>query len=218
MTTEQDTPPQRNTFRRFVWETIGPVAWARAFWGRRLVGGAIGLMSDLISESATQAFYARLPGHAQQAPDSLTQVGKDRDLFRFRGETDANWADRVLSAWDDYEQAGTNIQMLHVINQWGTAGWAASWPSGTVTLVESGNPVDWSFTITIPFGMIDPPLIPTTYGSGHVYGELGLFYGIGPSTDLSVLLYLVRKWKRSPSVGYVKVYYSVSGFVQFTVR
>lgn len=217
MTVEQDTPPPANTFRRFIWDTISQVVWARAFWGRRLLGGAIGLIADSISEYANQAFYARLPGHPQQAPDSLEQSGITRDLFRFRGETKANYIARILASWDDYEQQGTAIQMLRVINQWGTAGWPVTWDPGLVTFDESGDPAVWTDELTIGFGAIDPPWTPWLIGGGETIGETGLYIGIGPSTDIAWLLYLVRKWKRSASKVHVKVYYSVSGFVTFTV-
>lgn len=215
--TEQDIAPPFGTFRRFVWETVAGIKWARAFFGRRLIGGAYGLIADAIGEGVTQSNYSRMPGHAQQAPDSLTQCANDTDLFRFRGETDANWAARVSSRWDDYEQAGTDIQLKRVINQWGVAGWPSSWDSNLLTLVESGDPFDWSFDITIPYGMILPAWIPTTYGSGEVYGSGTLFYGIGPSTDIRTLYYLVKKWKRSASLAHVNIYWSVSDYVTLDI-
>lgn len=217
MAFEIDTPPPQNTFRRVVWQTVAGLAFLRAYWGRRLAGGAIGLMADALSEGASQAFYARLPGHPQQAPDSLTQVGRDRDLFRFRGETDDAWEARVHDAWTDYEQAGTPQQLLHVVNQWGQAGWPSTWNTGLITLVESVDPAVFQFTLTIGFGTIDPPWTIATYGSGHVYGEFGLFYGVGANTDLPTLLYLVRKWKPARSQAKVKIYTSVSAFVVFTL-
>jgi hypothetical protein len=76
-------------------QTVKGLAYLGAKWGQRLAGGAIGLMADTLSEGATQAFYARLPGHPEQADDSMEQSGKDRDLYRFRGETRANYASRL---------------------------------------------------------------------------------------------------------------------------
>lgn len=217
MTVERDTPPQRGTFRRLGWELTRGLGYWRAYWGRRLLGGAITIIQDAIAEAYNQAFYARLPGHPHQAPDSLSQSGRDRDLFRFRGETLANWINRVAAAWDDYDQGGTDIQLLHVINQWGEAGWPDTWDPGLLTLVESGDPVDFSFTLTIGFGSIAPPWTPITWGSGHTWGEAGLYWGIGPSTDIPTLLYLVRKWKRHSSKGFVEIYWSATDSVTFTV-
>lgn len=188
----------------------------RAHWGRRLVGGAIGLIGDALSEGTSQAFYARLPGHPQQAADSLAQVGKDRGLYRFRGETDANSLTRIQEAWDDYEQGGTKQQMLKVVNQWGVAGWPVTWNTGTITLDESVNPFAFNFTISIPFGNISPAWSPNFYGAGRLYGDIGFYYGLGQNLDVPMLLYIVRKWKPSRSVGFIKVYYDLTNFVTLT--
>jgi hypothetical protein len=183
-----------------------------------LAGGAIGLMADMLSEGASQAFYARLPGHAEQADDSMEQSGKDRDLYRFRGETRSNYAARLRSAFDDYAQAGTAIQLKRVLNQWGAAGWPLTWDPSLLTVVESGIPGSFTFTVTIGFGSIIPAWVPVYYGvGGYTYGEGDLFYGIGPSSDLPILLYLVRKWKPSRSRGLVRVYYDAINSVVFTV-
>ncbi len=214
---EPDTPPPFNTFKRALWQTVEAIAYARAYWGRRFFGGAISLFADALSEGASQALYARLPGHSQQAPDSLVQVALDRDFYRFRGETDANWLTRVQEAWDDYEQGGTPQQVLKVVNQWGVAGWPDTWDPGNVTLVESGDPMVFSFTVIIAFGNIAPPWVPEVYGSGgHVYGESGFFYGLSASTDVAMLRYIVRKWKPSRSVGRIQVFYSALESVTLT--
>lgn len=206
-----------NTFRRFAWDLLTGIAWARAFFGRRLLG-TFSMLGDDIAATATQAFFARLPGHPQQAVDSLIQVGRDRGLVRFRGETTAAWVSRVQSAWDDYAQGGTDIQMKRVINQWGNAGWPITWDDNGWTFVETSGVGIFNFTITIPFGLIDPPWVPIVYGSaGHIYGEQGFFYGAGPSNDLAMLLYLVRKWKPSRSRGYVTIFYAVSSSITFIV-
>lgn len=213
---EEDTPPLVNTYRRFAWELLTGIVWARAFWGRRLMS-TISMVGDTVFGTALQAFFARLPGHPQQAPDSLVQVGRDRVLIRFRGETDANWIARVQSAWDDYAQAGTDIQLKRVLNQWGNAGWPLTWSNSGWTLTETSGVGVFQITITIPYGLIIPAWTPITYGSGHIYGEEGFYYGIGPSSDIAMLLFLVSKWKPSRTKAFVTVFYSVSGSVTFTV-
>ena len=219
-TTEQNTPPELNTVRYFLWSTLSSVAWASAFWGRRLIGGAIGIFSDALAEAAQQAFYARLPGHPQQAPDSLSASGADRSLFRFRGETLPNFAARILEAWTDYDQAGTPQQMIRVLNQWGNAGFPDTWVNLTQSgnISESADPTQFTFTITIPFGNIQPAWLPAIYGAtSDTYGDGLLFYGLGPSTDIATLLYLVRQWKRASSLATVVVYYAPAGFTNFYV-
>lgn len=175
------------------------------------------MLADDIAATATQAFYAHLPGHPEQAPDSLVQSGKDRGLIRFRGETDAAWVARVEAAWDHYAQAGSDIQMKRVLNQWGNAGWPLTWNNTGWTLAETSGVGIFRIDITIPFGLIDPPWVPWLLGSGHLLGETGLFLGIGASSDIAMLLYLVRKWKPTRSIAYVKVYWSVSDSVTLVV-
>lgn len=214
---EADTPPAPNTFRKMIWQTVAGLSYLRAYWGRRLAGGALGLIADLLGEGATQAFYARLPGHPEQAPDSLDQSSADRDLNRFRGEDNVALAARVRAAWADYDQGGTKQQLLRVINQWGLAGWPLTWDPTGLTFSESADPLVFTFTLTIAYGLIMPPWTPALYGGPYVYGEGDLFYGIGPSTDIPMLLYLVRKWKPSRSKGFVQVFYDGTHSVTFTV-
>ncbi len=213
---EQDTPPLINTFRRFAWDLLTGVVWARAFFGRRLLG-VPGMTADEFANTATQAFLARLPGHPQQAPDSLTEVGRDRGLIRFRGETDAAWQARVREAWDDYAQAGSDIQMRRVLNQWGNAGWPTTWDDSW-TLTEISGVGVFITNIVIPWPLMSiPPMTPEVYGGTHIYGESGFYYGIGASTDLAMLLYLIRKWKPSRTLVHVTVYYDATHSVTFTV-
>jgi hypothetical protein len=217
--TEQNTQPELNTVRNFLWQTVISLSWASAFWGRRLVG-SVGIVADALAEATQQAFYARLPGHPQQAPDSLGVSGADRSLFRFRGETLPNFAARIVEAWSDYDQAGTPQQMIRVLNQWGNAGWPDTWMDlayGT-NLQESTDPTQFTFTIIIPFGNIQPAWIPAIYGENtDTYGDGLLFYGLGPSTDIATLLYLVRQWKRASSLATVVVFYSATASTTFLV-
>lgn len=214
---EEDLPPQAGTFRKFVWQTVAGLQHLRAYWGRRFTGGAIALFADLVAEGARSATIARFPGHPEQAEDSLRQVGIDRDLYRFNGETNANWLARIVAAWDDYPQGGTPQQVLRVVNQWGTAGWPVTWDSNLVTLVENANPAIFDFTVTIPFGLIDPAWEIKTWGEvGRTWGESGLFWGIG-DTDIPMLLYIVQKWKPARSRGYITVFYEAAASITFTV-
>lgn len=208
-----------DTFKSLIQVTVNGLSYWGGYWGQRLLGGSLALVADMLALGTTQAFYARLPGHQQQAPDSLTASGSDRGLIQFRGETQSNYAARVRAAWDDYAQGGTSIQMLRVINQWGTAGWPDTWVTlDSSHLVESGVPTDFSFTLTIPYGLIVPPWSPITYGTvGRFYGESDFFYDVGPSTDIPMLLYLVRKWKPSRSKGFVTVFFLPAESVTFTV-
>lgn len=193
------------------------------YWGERWVGGGFSLIADEIAEASMQAVLARFPGNSQQAPDSLVQSALDRDLVRFRGETDVNWKARVKAAWDDYAQGGSPQQLIRVVNQWGNAGWPITWVNLTLSNLDETSFITASdqfvFQLTIPYGGIVPAWVPVTYGSGHLYGELGLYYGIGPSTDIPMLLYIVKKWKPSRSMGLIKIFWGTSptNYATFTV-
>ncbi len=213
---EADTPPQPNTVRYYLWQTVQGLQYLRAYWGRRLVGGALGLMGDALAEGASQAVYARMPGHPQQSTDSLAQTAKDRGLTPFRGETRLNLIARVQAAWSDYTQAGTWQKVIRAVNEWGNAGWPGSWVDlDQSNLVESST--DFSFVVTIPYGNINPPWTPWLVGDGSIIGEPGLFIGVGPSTDIPMMLWVVKKWKPSRSIGYVQVFYEPSASVTFNV-
>jgi hypothetical protein len=210
---------QPNTFKSLIQVTVNGLSYWGGYWGQRMLGATLGLMADVLSHGANQAFYARLPGHPQQAPDSLSAAGKDRGLVQFRGESQAAFAARVKNAWADYAQAGTWQQMINVLNQWGNAGWPSTWVNLTSSnLVESGSPIVFTFTITIPNGIIVPPWAPWFVGtSGFHVGDAGLYVGLGESTDIPMLLYLVGKWKPARSQGFVKIYYDATDFITFTV-
>lgn len=209
--------PQLGTWRRFVYDTTRGLKYLRAYWGERFVGATSGLLSDMISEGVQQAIFQRFPGHPDQAPDSLDATGKERDLYRFRGETAANFIARQLSAWADYAQAGTPQQLVRVLNQWGRAGWPATWVDLTLANLTETPP--FLFTIDLPFGSIVPAWTPEVYGGGKHYGDPGFYYGVGASTDIPMLLYLVRKWKPSRSKGTVTVHWGpgLTDLVSFTV-
>ena len=157
-----------NTWKRWVADTVLQIQVLTAFWGKRFVGGAMGLIADCISEGASQAIYARFPGHPQQAPDALKAVGDDRTLVRFRGETDDNWGARVRAAWDDFAQGGTPQQLIHAVNQWGVAGWPATWVDLTLANLDETSHVtptnQFISELTIPYGGIIPPWTPEVYG------------------------------------------------------
>lgn len=215
---ELDPPPQLDTWRYFTWFTVRGLTYLRAHYGRRFIGAFASLWADALSEGASQAVFAVMPGHPQQAQDSLRQVGQDRGLNRFRGETNANWLARVRNAWADYGQGGTPQQVIQVLNQWGKAGWPATWVPLTLSaLVESTNPTVTTFTVTIPFGNISPPWPPWIVGGPYTVGQIGLFVGVALSTDIPTLLYIVRKWKPSRSRGFIKAYYTATDSVTFTV-
>lgn len=194
---------------------------ARAQYGIRFYG-TIGLYADMVSEGARQAFIARLPGHPEQAEDALNQVGADRDLPRYRGETRASYTSRITSAWDRYAQYGTRQELIRAVSEW----MQIVYPPGTpiaLAVYERG----WANFV---LAMFNPPYgaplnyggtAPRTYGSvgasygapGVVYGFLGgVYYGTGlygisnvTLEDVTTLTRLVRKIKPSRSKAQIEI-------------
>lgn len=239
---EPDNPPPPNTWRKFMWTFTAGLQFARAFWGRRLYGGAIALFGDVLSEGVTQAFYARLPGHPQQyTGDSLIQVGTDRKLARLQGESDTEWLTRVKGAWEDYAQGGSPQQMLSVVNAWGSNAFPGTWVTLTAgALVESAVPTIFTATITITQAAIanewlgahacggtnpvtGPYLCNGPYGAWvenpfpsplipHAF-EAHMVCGVSNCPELQMLRFLVRKWKPART----KMSITVTGLVTCTI-
>ncbi len=195
---------ESKNYRAYIANVLRGVSYAGAQWGQKFFG-SLGLVSDAIAEGGRQAFYARLPGHEQQAEDSLLQVTKDRGLWRFIGETKTALAERVQNAWDAYEQAGTDIQMLRAINEWGNARYPDTWIDGAVTLTESVVPTVFEFTVTNPEGLIDPISLPLYGDPGLTYGMADLYYGYDVEGNFVDLYRLVKQWKPARSRGFVRV-------------
>lgn len=132
--------PADNFLRYGEWLT-GRIRWAAEGAGQAATG-FIGILTDLATEGLHQAFYSRLPGHHQQAVDSLDVVGADRELIKYSpspidftgtaSESLALWRTRVHRAWVDYEQGGTPQVVLRGVEDWGNETFGALDPSSEI--------------------------------------------------------------------------------------
>lgn len=191
-----------STYRRYIYQLTAGVDFLRDGLGY-FYAGTIGAVADALLEGARQAFVQGLPGHPEQVEDSLNQVGADRQLFRYRGESLASWSARVQNAWQSYEQAGTSIQVLRAVNEWGHIRFPLVWDSTHVFLTEGS----WAmFVVWVGAGVL-PWTTATTYGSGHVYGEVNLMYGISGAQleDVVTLARIVKKWSPERSKGKIAI-------------
>lgn len=181
-------------YRTMTAQLTAGVQVARAFFGERLLG-VQALVFDLLAEGARQSLFQHMPGHPQQAPDSVSQSGSDAGLFRYRGETDASWKSRVANPWPEHEQSGTDINLLREIDEWGGIVYPATWVAGQCYLLESSG---GRFTLFIPAGLVPWGPKPK-FGSGKRFGD-GTLYGVTASgEDVATLRRIVRKWKPSRS-------------------
>lgn len=190
------------TFRRYTSQLTSGIDFLRSALGVAY-SGTIAVVHDALAEGALQGFYSGLPQHPQQAPDSLDQVGSDRGgLYRFRTESQASWAGRVRNAWQSYEQAGTPVQMLRAVNEWGAIIFPATWNPANVALTDG----TWArFVVWLSAGL-------TSWQSGDTYGtpDYGadnVLYGLSNAVteDVDTLTRILQKWKPSRSKGKVIV-------------
>jgi hypothetical protein len=179
------------TYRRYVYQLTAGVDFLRDGLGK-LYAGTYGAVADGLLEGVRQAFVQSLPGHPEQTADSLDQVGADRQLFKYRGESIASWGARVQNAWQYYEQAGTDVQVKRAINEWGPIVFNAVWNPALVFLTEG----PWAeFAVWLGAG-VTPWQVAATYDSGVTY-DSGALYDISNATteDVFTLSRIIKKWK-----------------------
>jgi len=188
------------TFLDWTESWYSAIRWATAFVGRRLVG-VKGVFANALVEGGNQAFYAGLPGHPEQSPDALDQVGLARRLFKFRNEPTASWASRVQKAWDLYEIGGTAQAVLQAVSEWGAV-INAAYAGDPATLVEE----TWArFSVYLPFGFVGWTA-PYDWDGAASYGDIDALYNLrANAVDVDHLRRLVRKWAPARSKGRIRV-------------
>lgn len=101
------------TFRDSIREISPP-------WLTGDVGGglsyACGLELDALAQWAIEGVKARMPGVG--TPDALYLIGRDRQIERGPGETDAAYVSRLSAAFDTWATAGAGPTLLREIRVW----------------------------------------------------------------------------------------------------
>jgi len=191
----------------FVEEITQGIEWAVAHVGRRWFG-LYGVFANGIAQAYRQTFINILPGHEEQPRDALDQMGVDRRLLFYPGESQGLWTDRITDVWDGNYYAGTSDRILEAIDEWGSAFYPETWVNGTCYIVEDP---DWS--VRLPRFEIYMPRSLTLWGLPEVYGAPGLVYGTGflygssaNGVHVSLLKKTIRKYKRSSSKARVVVF------------
>jgi hypothetical protein len=187
------------TYRSFIATLVSGVDFLTGKLGSGYAG-VVSLLGDCLAQGTTFAIESRLPGHPNQWRDALAQQGADADLFRYRNESDASWSARVANPWPNYEQAGTPVQLLRAINEWGAIVFPLTWNPALVHLTE--NNTNGTFVVWLSAGLT-PWTTAWKYGDGSRYGVNGLLWGIRNAVpeDIDTLKRIVRKWQRGSSKG-----------------
>jgi hypothetical protein len=97
----------REAIKRFL-----PMRWAQGPKAQRFLH-AIGLHVDAVAEQATEGMRARFPQYAPS--DALAYIGKDRSIVRGPGETDEEYAARLLRWIDDQRIAGSANSVMQQV-------------------------------------------------------------------------------------------------------
>jgi hypothetical protein len=165
---------------------------------------SLGIVIDAFAERWRQGVLARFPGYAP--PDALAAIGRDRKLIRGLGESDEDYAARLVT-WlskhrvrgnpyalleqvQAYLQAAVRVRTVDVRGNWYTREF-----DGVESAVLAAGNWDWdardasrwsSFWLIIyPAGATDPwAITPLTIGDANLWGgTVGKFDGLGNLKD-----------------------------------
>jgi hypothetical protein len=163
--------PSYDRYREFI-KRVSPTVLSSG-WGEKLQGTIAGLLWDLIAQGSTDA--ARSPWLSlglEQPTDALPVMADERGLFKYLNETDAQWQARLRDAWEIWDGAGGEVELLAQLT---AAGYGA----------EVHSPVDWParpplnwpsqfwvlLTTAAPFGA--PALAGAAVAGEHLCGVSG---------------------------------------------
>lgn len=189
---------------------MGRIRWASSGAGEA-ASGFISTLTDLVSEMLDQSYFCALPGHPQQAADSLDICGEERALIKYQPSAEfwfgtlqqnqALWISRVARAWEDYEQAGTPQAVLRGVEDWGNETYNPEplFPWG-VKLAETG----WA-NFRVDLGVDVPFYGPHTCGDGVACGDFDALCGMDADLrEVESLRRTIRKWQPRRSKGYIR--------------
>lgn len=207
---------------------LGP-AWLTSDGESELVGYSLDIVKDAFVERIQQGAYARLPfqdpNHTVTSPaDALVAHGQTRRVVRGKFDTDAQYAERLLTWLDDSRFRGSAFALLLRLREYvGESPITADSPKFAVyttrnwySLDSSGDPTKHPSTTWLwdsgasarQWGRFWVVIWPGTSGLAATqtvaYGDAGAWYGredllYGASTitesDAAALKRIVREWK-----------------------
>lgn len=96
---------------------LSPGSW-RAYWGTRFIGGAIGLLFDMLAEGASIAVFVSKMGSRNFPDDSPDLLGIERNMPRFPGEATTSYTQRLKDAWKLWRESGTSGGINKMFFRW----------------------------------------------------------------------------------------------------
>lgn len=91
---------------RLILQHFSP-AWVLRKYGERLTQGMLGLLGDMLAESASAALVAPLLADEDSPPDAVTKKAAERKIDRYPTDTTTTHRLRTLDAWNIWEGPGT---------------------------------------------------------------------------------------------------------------
>lgn len=194
------------------WQTTGDAVTPglspprlRGRWGSALMR-VFGAVKDAIADAAKAAVKARL---VELAPDdALAWIGRERNVERYPGETNAGYRARLLAAWETWFAAGTAAGLVAALGAAGFSSvgvydtrtappwWVGAWPPNGDDAMPAAT---WSrFWIVIE---TPHPWALRRWGEGGSWGELGadgtpLTWGSTATVrEVALVRSIIRKWK-----------------------
>lgn len=167
---------------------LSPGTWKRQ-WGQKLVQGAIGLLFDMLAEGTRTAVITTKFGSKNFPDDVPEQIGIERHLPRFPGETITAYSSRLQNAWNLWRQAGTDggiVAMFEALGLTATVYSNADWD-------WDSQPNNWSrIWVVFEEGTWGTG---ATWGGGATWGD-GTLWGIGATRDeIRAVRNIVRSFK-----------------------
>lgn len=157
--------------------------WVRGVLGSKLATGAIGLVADQLGDAASSAVKSPWLTLSTQPDDALDELGPERNIDRYAGESATTFRQRLLAAWESWTFAGTESGIPAQFEAFGL-------PNVTVEPANPGDPVACSH-IRVIIATPHPYDISPRWGT-MTWGSFN--WGVTPN-DIGALVGIVRKWK-----------------------
>lgn len=184
-----------------------------------LIGYSLDLVADASVERIRRGLLARFPqGNGRTLPpaDALAAAGKDRQVIRGIGETDTEYAARLIPWLDDRKTQGGPFALMRTLAAYVRGGssfrtvdqrgnWFSRSAAGVETYtLDTGN-WNWDGAADTPnwarFWVIIYP--GTTWAQTHQWGDPGLTWGASGLTwgstatsgQVKMTRQIVRNWK-----------------------
>lgn len=162
-----------------------------AFWE------SIGQELDTQRQRALEAALVRFPGKAPV--DALDEIGAERRIERGPGESDNAYAERLRTAWEAWETAGSHVGLLNALRHSGyTGAYIVQW-NGLYATLDGSN--------TLVLGTLgtcysrDPDHAGWMFDAADVHWAKFMLVVPSPvvawtaSTAQAAVNAIVRKWK-----------------------